>query len=311
MSGEYFRRASIIVGSRGRRLRLQTPAKPAAAHNNGHPARQGGGISQILERIKQGDRIDNLKPIRQSKNGGLIQFPVTWHPLKDASGRIGAGLLHSARNHRTQAQPEAGNPENRRLAQYKTNPCSNSARRWHRQFFQRCRRQEGQTPRQAPSSPSSFHPETAAIVKECLATGQEPRAYRRPSSISQHFLVVLSVRPAGRWALPTRATSPAAENKNLESGGQAQKMESAGQLQGHRHDSQPTSSPCICRGHSSLLSSTPDMPDPGALLDSRPKARSHRCETAPQLTASPDLSRRQDHYSPKRGLPRVVWSVNT
>jgi PAS domain S-box-containing protein len=75
---------------------------PAAERVYGYTAREANGRSisiiiplekeeeftQILERIKRGDRIDNFETIRVRKDGAPIDVSVTTSPIKDASGKI-------------------------------------------------------------------------------------------------------------------------------------------------------------------------------------------------------------------------------
>jgi PAS domain S-box-containing protein len=44
--------------------------------------------SEILERIRRGDRIDHYETVRQRKDGSLIDISLTISPLKDGAGKV-------------------------------------------------------------------------------------------------------------------------------------------------------------------------------------------------------------------------------
>lgn len=62
-------------------------------------------MAQILERIAQGERIDNYETVRRTKDGQLVHVSLTVSPIQDAIGRI-VGASKIARNitERIQAQ---------------------------------------------------------------------------------------------------------------------------------------------------------------------------------------------------------------
>ncbi len=92
---------------------------PAAERVYGHTAREANGRSisliippdkeeeftQILERIKRGERIDNFETVRVRKDGSLIHVSVTTSPIKDASGKVmGASSISRDITSRKQAE---------------------------------------------------------------------------------------------------------------------------------------------------------------------------------------------------------------
>ena len=92
---------------------------PAAERVYGYSAREANGRSiliivppdkeeeflHILERIKQGERIDNFETTRRRKDGALIDVSVTTSPIKDISGKIiGASSISRDITGRKQAE---------------------------------------------------------------------------------------------------------------------------------------------------------------------------------------------------------------
>jgi PAS domain S-box-containing protein len=52
------------------------------------PPDRSDEMSEILERIKRGERVDHFQTVRRTKSGDLIHASVTVSPMHDASGRI-------------------------------------------------------------------------------------------------------------------------------------------------------------------------------------------------------------------------------
>jgi PAS domain S-box-containing protein len=52
------------------------------------PADRHNEEIHLLEQIKQGDRLEHIETLRQTKDGRLINVSVTASPIKDASGKI-------------------------------------------------------------------------------------------------------------------------------------------------------------------------------------------------------------------------------
>jgi len=74
-------------------------------------------MPRILERIKQGERIDHFETVRRTKSGKLVNVSLTISPIRDATGRI-VGASKVARNitERKQAEQERHNLLARELA---------------------------------------------------------------------------------------------------------------------------------------------------------------------------------------------------
>jgi PAS domain S-box-containing protein len=63
--------------------------------------------SEILSRIRRGERIDHYETLRQRKDGSLIEISVTVSPLKNAEGRIiGASKIARDITERRRAQEQ-------------------------------------------------------------------------------------------------------------------------------------------------------------------------------------------------------------
>jgi PAS domain S-box-containing protein len=62
-------------------------------------------MSEILERIKRGDRIDHYQTVRRTKSGRLLDISLTVSPLRDSSGQIiGASKIARDISERKQAE---------------------------------------------------------------------------------------------------------------------------------------------------------------------------------------------------------------
>src|SRR5262249_11188442 len=92
---------------------------PAAERVYGHTSREANGRSisiiippdredeflQILERIKRGERVDNIETVRRRRDGSMIHVSVTTSPIKDAVGKIiGASSISRDITGRKQAE---------------------------------------------------------------------------------------------------------------------------------------------------------------------------------------------------------------
>src|SRR6202041_1762683 len=61
--------------------------------------------SDILARLRRGERIDHFHPIRRRKNGSLLDVSLTISPVRDSSGRV-IGASKVARDITAQKQVE-------------------------------------------------------------------------------------------------------------------------------------------------------------------------------------------------------------
>ncbi|MBV9957931.1 MAG: PAS domain S-box protein, partial [Acidobacteria bacterium] len=61
------------------------------------PTDKRGEMTQILEQIKRGERVDHFETMRVSREGQLVEVSLTVSPIKDESGRI-IGASKIARN---------------------------------------------------------------------------------------------------------------------------------------------------------------------------------------------------------------------
>ncbi|HWF17809.1 MAG TPA: PAS domain S-box protein [Verrucomicrobiae bacterium] len=69
------------------------------------PPEREDELSQILERIKRGERVDNIETTRVRKEGTLIHVSVTTSPIKDLAGKIiGASTISRDITERKQAE---------------------------------------------------------------------------------------------------------------------------------------------------------------------------------------------------------------
>jgi PAS domain S-box-containing protein len=71
------------------------------------PMDRHGEESDILSRIRRGERIDHYETVRRRKDGSLIEISVTVSPIKDAEGRIiGASKIARDITERRRAQEQ-------------------------------------------------------------------------------------------------------------------------------------------------------------------------------------------------------------
>ena len=62
---------------------------------------------RILERLRNGERIDHYETVRQRKDGSLVEISLTVSPIKDAEGRIiGASKIARDITERKRAQQQ-------------------------------------------------------------------------------------------------------------------------------------------------------------------------------------------------------------
>jgi PAS domain S-box-containing protein len=79
-----------------------------------YPPDDYAGAYEVLERIKQGNRIEQMETVRHRKNGELFDASISVSPIRDPSGRIvGAAKIERDISDRTRAEAERRASEDR------------------------------------------------------------------------------------------------------------------------------------------------------------------------------------------------------
>lgn len=80
------------------------------------PEDRSGEIAEILDRIRQGERIDPHETVRRRKDGGLVQVSVTVSPLCGEEGVVGASVISRDVTRRFEAERALAESERHRRA---------------------------------------------------------------------------------------------------------------------------------------------------------------------------------------------------